>query len=215
MTQRPTLGRTFLACALLSFAFTVSVAAQPTEWKAHVSEKGKFSVLLPGAPETGYRVSDPNSGLEEVYEKGAKTWKVYYFDLPEIPSNANAVKKVLKRRRGIIVIKPGSEKSLTMSGYPALEIKSPIYDRGKVWIVRIVLVKQRVYELWVFTQAKQAASEEVTKFFDSFKPLPMTDEEIAAATRAAREKVAPRKLTVSGGVLQARAVKKVQPVYPP
>jgi TonB family protein len=53
------------------------------------------------------------------------------------------------------------------------------------------------------------------KFFDSFKPAPMTDEEIAAATRAAREKVAPRKLTVSGGVLQARAVKKVPPVYPP
>lgn len=214
MTQRPTSVGTLFTCALLSLALTGSVSAQSNEWKEHISDKGKFSVLLPGDPTTGYRVSDPNSGIEVVYEKSAKAWRVYYFDLPAIPSDADAVKKVLERRR-MPVVERGSEKSRTMNGYPMLEFKSPKFDGAKIWIVRIVLVKQRVYELWVFTQAKHAASEDVTRFFNSFKPLPMTDEEIAAATRAARERGDSRKLTVSGWFFQQCAVKKVQPTYPP
>lgn len=215
MTQRPTSVGTLFTCALLSIALTVSALAQSTEWKEYTSEKGKFSVMLPGNPTIGYRVSDPNSGIEEVYENGAKSWRVYYFDLPEIPSDAAAVKKMLNRRGDIPAVEPGSKKSMTMNRYPALQIKSPNFDGDKIWIMRIVLVKQRVYELCVVTRAKHAASEEVTKFFDSFKPVPMTDDEILTATRAAKERVDSRRLKVSGGVLQGSAVKKVQPAYPP
>jgi hypothetical protein len=42
MTQRLTSGGTFLAGALLSVAFAVSVLAQSTEWKEYASENGKF-----------------------------------------------------------------------------------------------------------------------------------------------------------------------------
>ena len=54
MTQRLSSSRTITACALLSVAFTISAAAQSTRWKEYVSEKGKFSVLLPGDPTTDY-----------------------------------------------------------------------------------------------------------------------------------------------------------------
>jgi hypothetical protein len=49
-------------CVLCGIAFAVSVFAQSTEWKEYTSEKGKFSVLLPGAPEPGYRPGPADSG---------------------------------------------------------------------------------------------------------------------------------------------------------
>jgi TonB family protein len=210
---------TLCAFALLSFIFTVSVFAQSTEWKKYTSEKGKFSVLLPGAPETDYRLGDPDSvtGLVyaiNYYQKEAKAWSVDYFDLPVIPPDADTVRKLLERRVDRYFTGKGST-ALTLNGCPALEYKMSI-DRDGIEIVRIILVKQRVYQMRVvmLTQAKHATSE-VTKFFDSFKPVPMTNEEIVEVTRTAREKIVSRDLVVSGRVLQARAVKKVQPVYPP
>jgi TonB family protein len=221
MTQRPTLGRTFFACALLSFAFTIYAAAQSAEWEEYNSEKGKFSVLMPGAPGTGYRLGPADSGAVMTYvtnyQKDAKAWSVDYFDLLAIPPDADAAKKLLERGRDRYTDNPRGEKSLTLNGHPALEFYSPIDDLDRVQIVRIILVKQRVYELWVVTQAKQAASEDVTKFFDSFKPKPLTDEEVIEAAKTAiadKEKAPPRKLIVSSGVLEATAIKKVQPLYP-
>ncbi|HZF41245.1 MAG TPA: hypothetical protein VE715_20650 [Blastocatellia bacterium] len=82
MTQRPTSIGIFLAGALLSFAFTVSAPAQSIEWKEYSSGKGKFNVLLPGAPETGYRFGPADSGavISYVtnYQKAAKAWSVDY-----------------------------------------------------------------------------------------------------------------------------------------
>lgn len=222
MTQRPTSGGAFLARILLNFAFTVSVVAQSTEWKEYISEKGKFSVLLPGDPAIGYRPGPADSGAVMSYvtnyQKDAKAWSVVYYDLPAIPSGADAVKKLLERGRDSYTDKPRGERSLTLNGYPTLEFKTPIEDRDRVQIVRIILVKQRVYELWVVTQAKQAVSEDATKFFDSFKPIPLTDEEVVEAAKAAiadKGKAVPRKLTVSSGVLQGIAIKKALPPYPP
>jgi protein TonB len=222
MTQIPASVRTFLACALLSISFTVSTFAQSTEWKEHSSEKGKFSVLLPGDPTIGYRAGPADSGAAVSYvtnyQKDAKAWSVIYYDLPAIPPAAADVKKLLERGRNSYTAKPSGEKSLPLNGYPALEFKMSIDDRGRIQIVRIILVRQRVYELWVVTQAKQSDSENVTKFFDSFKPSPLTDEEVVAAAQAAiadKEKAVPRKIMVSSGVLEGLAIKKVQPAYPP
>jgi len=120
----------------------------------------------------------------------------------------------LERRRGKYFA--GSESTmLALNGFPALEYKMKV-DRDGIEIGRIVLVRQRVYQLRMFTltRANQAASE-VTKFFDSFKPAPMTDEEIVEATRATRKKATSRTLVIASGVLRARAVKKVNPVYSP
>src|SRR5262245_50327334 len=222
MTQIPASVGSFLACALLSISFTISTLAQSTEWKEYISEKGKFSVLLPGDPTIGYRSGPADSGAAVSYvtnyQKDAKAWSVTYYDLPAIPPAAADVKKLLERGRDNYTPRPSGEKSLTLNGYPALEFKMSIDDRGRIQVVRIILVRQRVYELWVVTQAKQSASENVTKFFDSFKPSPLTDEEVLAAAQAAiadKEKTVPRKIMVSNGVLQDAAIKKVQPAYPP
>lgn len=220
MIQRLTSTETLFTCALLSFVITISTMAQSTRWKEHISEKGKFSVLLPGAPETDYRLGETDSITGLVYEvnyrqKDLTLWSVDYFDLPAVPPDAGGVKKVLEQRRD--KYSAGSDSTmLTLNGFPALEYKMR-RGRDGIEIGRIVLVRQRVYQLRMFTLTRpnQAASVEVTKFFDSFKPAPMSDEEIAAATRATGKKAPSGTRTVAGGLLHGRAVKKVQPVYPP
>jgi TonB family protein len=221
MTQRLTSGRTIAACALLSFAFTISVAAQSTRWKEYSSEKGKFSVLAPGVPTLRYQWGDAELGTLVVYvtkfEKDADVWQVAYSDLPAPPSDAMAVKKLLELRRDRNSADRGSAKTLTLNGYPALEFKTSFPDGEYVRVTRVILVRQRIYELWAITDARKAASEDVTKFFDSFKTAPLTDEELAAAAQDAnadRKKAIPRKLMVSGGVLQDKAIKRVRPAYP-
>jgi len=220
MTQRPISVGTLRAFALLSIAFTVSAPAQSTRWKEHISEKGKFSALLPGPPETDYRLGETDSITGLVYEvnyrqKDVTLWSVNYFDMPAVPPDADGIKKLLEQRRG--KSSAGSESAmLTLNGFPALEYKMRL-GRDGIEIGRIILVGQRVYQLRMctVTRANQAASVEVTKFFDSFKPVPMTDEEIVAATRATRKKATSRTLVLNGGLLQHHTVKKVRPVYSP
>jgi TonB family protein len=234
MTQKPTSGRTFLACILLSFAFTISAAAQSAEWKEYISEKGKFSVLLPGIPKTdymrGYACSDREMVYKVIYHtainledpnwpKYVKDWQVDYFDLPAIPPDAGAVKKVLEQVRDGYNARTWNQKSLIVNGYPALQFKLKAIDErdqadhNRDMVVRVILVKQRVYELSVATRPNRVASIEVTKFFGSFKPVPLTDEEVVAAARAVREDPELR-MHVDSNALESKAVKKVQPEYP-
>lgn len=229
MRQKPVSNKTLLGAALIGFVFTIVTKAQsqitvstapPKGWNEHVSEKGKFSVLLPGVPTLLYQRGDAELGTVVVYvtkfEKGAHVWQVAYSDLPVIPPDAMADKKLLELRGVRNSADRGSAKTLTLNGNPALEFKTSFPDGKYVRVTRVILVKQRIYELWAITDARKAASEEVTKFFDSFKPAPLTDEELAAAqdAKADREKAIPRKLMVSGGVLQGKAIKRVHPAYP-
>jgi len=230
MRRKPLSNKTLLGAALIGFVFTIATKAQsqitvstdpPKGWNEHVSEKGKFSVLLPGVPTLSYQRGDAELGTVVVYvtkfEKGAHVWQVAYSDLPVIPPDAMAAKKLLELRGVRNSADRGSAKTLTLNGNPALEFKTSFPDGKYVRVTRVILVKQRIYELWAITDVRKAALEEVTKFFDSFKPAPLTDEELAAAAqnaKADREKAIPRKLMVSGGVLQGKAIKRVRPEYP-
>ena len=235
MTQRPTLGGTFFACALLSFAFTISAPAQSARWKKYVSEKGKFSVLMPGVPTTDYREGDACSDREMVYKtiyrtdtnyrdpnwtKYEREWSVDYFDLPPIPPDAKTIYKVFDQATKVYHSRPMNKKSMILNGYPAIEFKLKAVDerdradRNRDTIVRVILVNQRVYELRVTTQPHRTASSDVTKFFRSFKPAPLTEEEVVAAARAVRENHNLRKF-VDSDTLERQAIKKVQPAYPP
>lgn len=235
MTQRPTFGRTFFACALLSFVFTIPAAAQSTRWKKYVSERGKFSVLMPGDPTTDYMAGNACSDREMVYKtiyqteanyrdpnwlKYAREWSVDYFDLPAIPPDAETIYKVFDQARKIYHARPMNEKSMILNGYPAIEFKLKAVDErdradlNRDTIVRVILVNQRVYELRVTTQPHRTASSDVTKFFGSFKPVPLTEEEVVAAARAVRENPNLR-MFVDSDALDRQAIKKVQPAYPP
>ena len=235
MIQRLAPGSAFLTCALLSVTFTISSSAQSAKWKRYISKHGKFSVLLPGIPKTDYMRGYACSGREMTYKvyyqtavnlkdpnslKYVRDWQVEYFDLPAIPPDAGAAKKVLKQIRDEYNARTWNKKSLIVNGYPALQFKLKYIDErdrlddNRDMVVRVILVKQRVYQLSVATRPNRVGSIEVTKFFGSFKPVPLTDKEVVAAARAVREDP---NLTmfVDSNALESQAVKKVQPAYPP
>src|SRR5262249_25897595 len=142
MTQGPISAGTLFTCALLSVAFAVLVFAQSTEWKEYVSEKGKFSVLLPGVPELRHSLVNGYSGLVVFYvtdyQKDGKALSVNYFDLRAIPPDAGAVKKLFEQVRESYTNRPRSEKLQTLNGYPTLEFMEPKLDSDRGRIFRVI-----------------------------------------------------------------------------
>ncbi len=203
----------------------VSAQSPSTGWKEYLSSEGKFSILLPGTPTTGYRPvgadSDTSVTLVTNLIIAEKAWLVAYFDLSVAPPDENAIKKLFDQTRDRMLkmysLRLAQEENLTLLGYPVRSFKSGPDDQNRVFYTRIYLVRQRVYQVWALTGKDGEKSESVVKYFDSFKPVPLTDEEISKAAASAKTdapKAVPRKIRVSNGLLQLSAIKKVQPVIP-
>ncbi|MCG3161541.1 MAG: hypothetical protein JMDDDDMK_02730 [Acidobacteria bacterium] len=217
-----------LMLPLLICATSAYVQAQsPSDWKEYSSAEGKFRVLMPGEPTKGMRYKGEDSPDSVTYiinfQSGKQAWTVAYFDEPVRPANAEAIKKIFDRTRNYRTRseyhKLVSEREQDFSGYPARDIKVRFdYDKTRVELTRIILVGQRVYEVSVVTFADKADAPDVSRYFDSFKAEPLTDEEIKklnSFSAAENEKAVPRKIRVSRGVLEAYATKKAKPSYPP
>lgn len=200
-------------------------APKAVDWKEYSSTEGKFSILLPGTPTTGRRHAGEDSPDSVTYvvnvQLGQQAWSVAYFDEPSEPTNVEAIKKLFDRTRKYrerseyhhLV----SEKDYEVSGYPARDLKIRFdYDKKRIELTRIILVKQRVYEVTLVTFAGSTDTEDVRRYFDSFKAQPLTAEEIKALKSFSAEekaKAVPRKIKVSSGVLQGQAARKVMPAY--
>jgi hypothetical protein len=212
-----------LWCCL--FLTLPNAAQSVADWKEYVSHAGKFSVLFPGTPETGYRPVGTDSATSVTYVAnlivGERAWTVAWFDLPKAVTEESEIKSRLEQTRDRMLkmysFKAAKEESLSWMDYPACAFTTKPEEQGRVMLSRIILVKQRVYEVWALVEANAVNSEFVTKYFDSFKPVPLTDEEIAKALENSKTdtaKAVPRKIRVSNGVLQENALKRVQPVRP-
>jgi TonB family protein len=212
-----------LFCCLL---FCLPSAAQSAVgWREYVSKEGKFGVMFPGTPETGYRPVGADSDSSVTYVTNlivdARAWTVAWFDLPKALTDEGAIKVLFDQTRDKMLkmysMKMAKEEGLKWLDYPARTFTTKPDDRDRIQVCRIVLVKQRVYEVWVLVESNAVNSQAVTKFFDSFKLVPLTDEELAKAVETSKRdaaKAVPRKIRVSNGVLQENALKKVQPVRP-
>lgn len=214
--------------ALLLFQFVLPLLAQSTNtWTEFSSPEGKFSILFPGTPTGGMRHDGEDSPHSVTYvtnlQAGQNSWTVAYFDEPLPLTNTADIKKVfdrtLKYRTRSVYHHLVSEKDQNYAGYPAREAKIRFdYDKKRIELTRLILVKQRVYEVTVVTAANETESEDVRRFFDSFKAQPLSDEEIKTVKSFSAEekaKAVPKKIKVSGGVLQMLTLQKVAPAYPP
>ena len=210
--------------SLLLIASALKIHAQSAaEWKTYTSRDGKFTILLPGEPTTGYRPIDMDSPNSVTYVINLQTpsaaYIIAYFDLPAAPSDSAKIKKTIDDTRDRIVkmysLKLESESDIESTSYPgsALKMKTP---DGKEFLSRIFLVSRRVYHISIVLLSKEGESSNMTRYFDSFKPIPLTDEEIKnlPPAQGENEKAIPGKIRVSEEVLQHRATKKVQPTYP-
>jgi TonB family protein len=226
--QRLTIRRTLIyritlsvVCIFLPAALCHGQSSQG--WRTYTSEEGKFSVLLPGRPETGTRPVGVDWSTAAARVVNLQTppvaYIIAYFDIRSAPSAPEEVRQVLDQTRDRPVKMYGlrleRESDKTEWGFPGRELR--MSDRqGKPFLSRIVLVRERVYHVSAALLTDDPRSEDVDRFFNSFRPVPLTDEEIARLPSQEEERrqtklgVAP----VSEGVLLSRVTSRVEPKAP-
>ncbi len=210
----------------LTSVFTAQLQAQSiATWKEYHSEKGKFSILLPGDPRLGHRPVGADSDSSITYVTNLiieqKAWTIAYFDLPRPTTSDAELKQLFDQTRDRILkmysVGLSEEVNLKAAKFPSREFRTKPDNRDRVFICRLVLVGQRVYEVWTLTEKELILSGDIPRYFDSFNPVLLTDEEIKIAAQNEKEYIAkaqPIKQRVSSGVLLAKAIKKVQPETP-
>ena len=195
-----------------------------SEWKEYVSPDGKFTVLLPGNPTTGYKPIGTYSPVSVTYVTNLQippvAFIIEYFDLLAPPSGPSNVKTLLDETRDRVVrsysMKSVNENDITLKNYPERLLKAKL-PNGERFLSRMLLVKQRVYQVAIVVPSDQSILGYVTKYFDSFRPTPLTDDEIKnlkSFSQTENEKTVPRRIRFSEEVLQDNAIKKVRPAYP-
>jgi TonB family protein len=205
-------------CLLLA---TVQATAQ--EWKEYHSREGKFTIQFPGEPTINASPTGADAPSSVTHTVSVKTptvtYAVAYFDVPDALLKPQEAKNLLDETRDRMLkqslLKLGKEQAIRWLDYPGRELQ--MAGPFGVYLTRIILVKQRVYTLSVVATDFKPIPREAIKYFESFKPTPLTDAEIrqlASAPKAESAKALPSKVKVSGGVLQQSAIKRVQPEYP-
>ena len=215
--------RDLVLASVILIASALSGHAQSApEWKTYTSREGKFTILLPGEPTTGYRpigMDSPTSVTNVInLQTPTAAYIIAYFDPPAAPSGSAKIKKAIDETRDQIVkmysLKLENEVDIDSTSYPTRVLKMKTPD-GKEFLSRVFLVRQRIYHVSIVLLGKEPESSNVARYFDSFKPIPLTNEEISnlPPAQAKNERAIPRKSRVSEEVLQNRATKKVQPGY--
>jgi TonB family protein len=194
------------------------------EWKEYSSSHGKFSILLPGEPTTGYRPITQDSPDSVTYVVNLQTstvaYSISYFDIRRPLTTSMDTRQLFDEttRRSIRMnpMKVLSQEDLIWMTFPARSLKLKT-DTGRIVLRRMILVKQRLYRLDVALLGNQKESADAENYFRSFKPTPLTDEEIAnlvSFSPTENEKAATRRIRISEALLRQDAIKKVNPNYP-
>jgi len=210
---------TLASCIL--FFFLIIQSGTP-QWKEYTSREGKFTVLLPGEPTTGLLTSGEDSPANITNVTNLKTpvavYHIAYFDTPERVTESEKVKQLFNTTRDRIIQRHSlllqDETEKAWQEYPGRSLRM-VTSNGKPFLTRIYLVRQRVYYLSAETLLDQHELIDTDKFFASFKPTPLTDDEIknlAVNSKTESKNNIPK--IVKGLVLPGIALKKVTPSYP-
>ena len=204
-------------------AYSAVLQSLGSEWQEYASGMGKFKVMLPGKPTTGYRPIGANSSVSVTYVTNLQippvAFIIDYFDLPTVPSSSSDLKQLLDETRDRAVrsysMKVVDEKEITGMSYAGRLLKAKL-PNNEMFLSKTLLVRQRVYQVAVVVPSDRTESSYVTKYFDSFRPVPLTDDEVKGLksfSQAENEKATPLRIRFSEEVLQENATRKVQPSY--
>jgi len=153
-------------------------ASQSSGWIAFAPKDGGFSVMLPGKPIEKSLQAATAAGPITVpaYQlaSGEFGYMITYRDYPNTPEEVQARDKLLQMAAEKAVTVAGgkvfSSEAISLGDYPGREVKAEI--PGSILQTRSYFVKPRLYILMIFMPPDKTASENVSKFFDSFKVLP-------------------------------------------
>jgi hypothetical protein len=158
----------------------LSAAAQPSAgtWKEFAWKPGHFRVLLPGTPEEQKESLKTPSGPIQILmfllepKKGAGTYAVGYSIAPHsLLTGANTEKGLEHARDSAVARAKGklrSDRRIRLHGYPGREFEIEV--EGKLRIrSRLVVVKNRLYQLLVIGPPEWLRSRDPARFLDSFE----------------------------------------------
>lgn len=169
-----------LVMAVILLLLTFSFAdAQQSIWKEFRSAKGRFSVLLPGAPASNIFFVDTDAGPRQsntfsYSDTNLNEYIIAYSEYQESKAEKSSNEKLFDEiRNGIIIAQQGrllKETPLSLGQYPGREIvvKKP---GGTVQIQRFYVVNNYFYQLSVEIKNSDTVSADAERFLNSFKLL--------------------------------------------
>lgn len=152
-----------------------AVRSHAADWKKFTSEKGDFSIMLPGTP-TEQTGTSNTKGDTHIFDlnKGVVDYSIIYIDFDEsvtwmspdqvLNGFVNAGIKGDKKNKVL------GERHITLGEYPGRAVTYQTPD-GVVAKARVYLVKQRLYQETVVATAKDINAKETDDFLGSLQFL--------------------------------------------
>ena len=149
------------------------------EW-THVAPPGAgIQVLMPGTPILDQQAQETPAGKIEVHKFTARPKgknEMFLVVSTQLPAGVGAqlggVEGLLELgRKDILTASQGkirSEARIYLDGHPGLELEA-VHEDGGVVRARIYATESRLYEVAVFVSELRLTSQDVQKFFDSFR----------------------------------------------
>jgi len=215
----------------------------PASWKEHKSGTGRFSILFPGTPQAQVqklKVGQSEIIIRTLQLQELAAYSVMYSDYPVPVANAEAASGILDftAQQAVEMFKaePLDRQKITFEGHPGRFLKQRLPD-GFVMHLKFYLVGQKLYQLMITTPKEDGATDDqrrfyeatATKFLGSFKLAPAASVlgsgvgvlgpvgPVAGGSARGAPVSAPKNLpraSVSGGVLNGKAISKPAPAYP-
>ena len=178
MTRSMAGGARWLLAAASALSMTVVAAGAEPEWLHFRSERGRFTVQLPGSPEEVRGRRATLGGFvhwsEYVAKRGATELRVEHHDLPWLATFLLSSDALVKRAKdGLVAEEHGHELSsalVSVQGYPAREVSFRVRaEQGLAGDALLVLVGRRLYVLVTLGPQAERDVSARGRFFRSFE----------------------------------------------
>jgi len=141
------------------------------QWKRFAPTEGRFAVLMPGTPSSQRRTTESARGKITEHSYGLATksglLEVVFANYPSVPN----AKTELPANRDQFVkdtkTKVASEWPINYRGNPGIEFRCE--NTESIFIVRLYIIGQTIYEIAAGGYRKQIEFDEVNRFLNSFQ----------------------------------------------
>ena len=175
------LKQLLVVVAMVTLGLVALSGCRTSTWERFVSEEGGFSILAP-APMTVEMhtvalssVAGPHPMMVAHCETEAANYSVGYGDYPPPQTALTARQTLASARDWIMENTPGgvlrAPRWIELEGHPGLAFQVQPRDGGRLGIVRLYLVDNRLYQLGVMVPLEDAGMPEIERYLDSFSLL--------------------------------------------
>jgi hypothetical protein len=168
-----------LLVVIFGVQFMLQSSIDSAEWREFARPEIGFLVLMPGTPRPEQNIQETPAGKVELYKfsvepKGKKElFMIVTIRFPEeVVHTLGGTEKLLELGRAdVLTAAQGqlkSERPIVLDGCHGLELEV-LPPKGAFIKARIYARKNQIYQVMVHVPIIRLASEDVQKFFDSFK----------------------------------------------